>query len=41
MSQSKETVEFMDGESAPLKAHDITTHGYFEITAIDNALGLT
>jgi hypothetical protein len=41
MSHPKETVEFMDGESALLKEHDITKQGHSEITAIGKALGLT
>jgi hypothetical protein len=40
MSHPKEAVEFLDGESAVLKAHTITSHGQAEVTAIGNAPAL-
>ena len=40
MSQPKEAVEFMDGESAFLKVHATTTHGQAKVTAVGNAPGL-
>ena len=40
MSHPKEAVEYLDGESAVLKAHAITTHGHAKVTAIGNTPGL-
>jgi len=40
ISHPKVAVEFLDGESAVLKAHTVTTHGHTKVTAIGNVPGL-